>query len=177
MSNKPINPDELKIPAFLRKKQLISQDKQKLIWTALDRKQEAQDRLEKRKKYLAPTKEITPHPRPATTRYMRTVPAQTIEPQAQPSATNPNLTTIGPFKEIGTTTHYFEKINVAIIQTTAALKLHDHLLIQGPDQLFLQEITEMQINRKNVKRAPKNSHIGIKVKTAALENGKVYLVK
>ena len=76
----------------------------------------------------------------------------------------------------GETTHYLDKIDVAIIMTSRALKVGDTLLIEGEECIFTQQIDEMQIDRKPVKRAKKGAHIGLKTTFEAKINGKVYKV-
>ncbi len=81
------------------------------------------------------------------------------------------------FPYAGETTHYLGNINVAIIKTAVPLKIGDVLLIEGDGCLFTQTVTEMQIDRKPVKRAKKGSHIGLKVAGETAVNGIVYLLK
>ena len=74
----------------------------------------------------------------------------------------------------GEITHFLSNISVAIIKTTVPLKQDDILLIEGDDYLFIQPVTEIQIDKKPVKRAKKGSHIGLKVAFEAEVHGNIY---
>ena len=54
------------------------------------------------------------------------------------------------------------------------LKIGDLLVIEGEEELFIQEVEEMQIDRSPVTKAKKGAHIGLKVSRAAKVNGFVY---
>ena len=79
-------------------------------------------------------------------------------------------------KRIGEVTHYYDRINVAVIKLTNPLKLGDqvHFLGQGSD--FLQEISSMELEHKKIKSAKKNQEIAIKVSKPVKKRTVVYLI-
>ncbi|MCC7196749.1 hypothetical protein IT413_00965 [Candidatus Peregrinibacteria bacterium] len=180
----PNDPETLKIPAYMRNKAIVTQARQKLILTALDRKEAGL--LANSKRALAPVKNpvadrlnkksginrlnkisSTPRVSPSTNSF-------SSQNTTQNSSVPANLPS--KLKEAGTVTHYLEKIAVAIIKLTTPLKNGDHIYIQAEGHLFLQEVAEMQIDRKNVAKAKTGSHIGMKVSQKALLNSKIYKV-
>lgn len=163
---KPINEEELKIPAYMRKKAITSQSRQQLILTALDRKEA---KLKPNSKVSTARKRVSQTPRTIQR-------ASTSTPAQAPKTTEVELP-IKPKKlmQVGHTTHYMEKIDVAIILLDKrGVRKGDILLIEGDNFVATQPIDEMQIDRKPVARAKKGSHIGLKVKFPAKVNGRVY---
>ena len=158
---KPINEEELRIPAYMRKKAITSQSRQQLILTALDRKEA----------HLKPNSKVS------TARKVSQTP-RTIQPApvpVQPAAEAELPIKQKKLMQVGHTTHYMENIDVAIILLDQKKKKKgDTLLIEGDDFIATQPIEEMQIDRKPVTKAKKGSHIGLKVKFPAKVNGKVY---
>jgi putative protease len=65
--------------------------------------------------------------------------------------------------EVGRITHFFSKIDVAVIELKAALSVGDTIAIKGPTTDFEQRVDSMQIEHKNVQRAEPGQSIGLKV--------------
>lgn len=175
--NSPLDPETLKIPAFLRKKAIVSQARQKLILTALDRKEAGLS--PKSKKALAPMMAKPRKFSPAPRRLKRQQPnldqdyGQNYDRPAPPQPQN------FPSKKLpaaGIVTHFLDNLQVAIIKLSAALQVGDSIIIEGEDYLFLQPIEEMQIDRKPITKAKKGSHIGLKVLHPAKVKGNIYRV-
>ncbi len=160
MQNKKQNIDDetLKIPAFMRNKVIVSQAKQKLIWTALDRK-EAGLSYKSRK----PLARVKTEQKPITN-IRREQPL--IENKKQEKT---------KFKQIGVITSYIDKIQVAIIKLTGTLKKGDTILVEGKNYIFKQQVKEIQINRIPVSVAKKGDHIGIKIDLKPKQEGKIYI--
>lgn len=76
--------------------------------------------------------------------------------------------------EIGKVTHFFTKINVAVIELTLPLSVGDRILIKGPSTDFEQNVNSMQIDRKDIQRAEGGQSIGLKVVKPARERDVVY---
>lgn len=161
---KPINEEELKIPAYMRKRAISSQARQQLILTALDRKEA----------------KLKPNSKVATARKVSSAPRTIQRSAPAPVPTSTQATQNAPMTpkkmmQVGHVTHYMEKIDVAIILLDKkSTKKGDILLIEGDDFMATQPIEEMQIDRKPVTKAKKGSHVGLKVKFPAKVNGKVY---
>ena len=76
--------------------------------------------------------------------------------------------------EIGRITHFFSKINVAVIELKAPLKVGDTLVVKGPTTDFQQVVDSMQIEHKNVETALAGQSIGLKVVQRVRETDAVF---
>ncbi len=76
--------------------------------------------------------------------------------------------------EIGHITHFFSKINVAVLELTASLAVGDRILVKGPLTDFEQVVESMQIEHKNIQRAEAGQSIGLKITQQAKERDIVY---
>ena len=76
--------------------------------------------------------------------------------------------------EIGRVTHFFTKINVAVVELTVPLAVGDRILIKGPTTDLEQVVDSMQIEHENIKRAEAGQSIGLKVKQRVRETDIVY---
>jgi len=76
--------------------------------------------------------------------------------------------------EVGRITHFFSKINVAVIELKAALSVGDIIAIKGPTTDFEQHIDSIQIEHQNVQRAEPGQSIGLKVMQRVRETDVVY---
>ncbi len=79
-------------------------------------------------------------------------------------------------KLIGKITHYFGKISVAIVELSRVLKVGDRVHIKGHSTDFEQDISSIQIEHEDVKKAKKGDAVGIKVDEIVREGDEVYLV-
>ena len=80
-------------------------------------------------------------------------------------------------KEIGKISSYFEHVSVAAIKLSDNLKVGDKIHIKGHTTDFEEEITSMQIEKKEITKAEKGDHIGIKVLEKVRPNDTVFLIK
>ncbi|MEM2922564.1 MAG: translation elongation factor-like protein [Candidatus Bathyarchaeia archaeon] len=79
-------------------------------------------------------------------------------------------------KEVGRVTHYFTRINVAVVELSDKLSVGDKILIQGSTTNIEQTVDSMQIEHVNVASAQGGQSIGLKVKGRVREGDKVYKV-
>lgn len=79
-------------------------------------------------------------------------------------------------KLIGKITHYFDKISVAIVELSGVLKEGERVHIKGSSTNFEQDISSIQIEHENVKKAKKGDAIGVKVDEKVREGDEVYLI-
>jgi putative protease len=79
-------------------------------------------------------------------------------------------------KLIGKVIHYFDKIQVAIVELKDKIKIGDKIKIKGHNKEFEQEVTSLQIEHKDVKEAKKGETVGMKVTEKVKEGDGVYLV-
>lgn len=76
--------------------------------------------------------------------------------------------------EVGKISHFFSKIDVAVIDLQAPLSIGDTIVVKGPTTDFEQCVDSMQIEHKNVQRAEAGQSIGLKVKERVRETDIVY---
>jgi putative protease len=76
--------------------------------------------------------------------------------------------------EIGQVTHFFPKINVAVIELTLPLSVGDRILIKGPITDFGQTVDSMQVDRKEIQRVEGGQSVGLKLVQQAKEKDVVY---
>jgi len=78
--------------------------------------------------------------------------------------------------EIGHVTHYFNKINVAVMSLTNDLKIGDTIHVLGHTTDFTQKVTSMQIEHKNVDSVKPGDDFAMKVIEPVREHDVVYKV-
>ncbi len=66
-------------------------------------------------------------------------------------------------EKIGTISHYFGQIGVAVIDLTGELKVGDKIRIKGATTDLEQEVNSMQIDKQPVNEASSGQSIGLKV--------------
>ena len=76
--------------------------------------------------------------------------------------------------EIGSITHYFSKINVAVVKLSLPLSVGDRIQIKGPSTDFEQTVDSMQVDRKLIQRAEGGESIGLKLNQQVHEKDVVY---
>ena len=76
--------------------------------------------------------------------------------------------------EVGHVSHFFTRINVAVVELSAALAAGDTILIKGPTTDFGQAVGSMQIEHENIERAEAGQSIGLKVEQRVREGDIVY---
>jgi putative protease len=64
---------------------------------------------------------------------------------------------------VGTVTHYFNKIGVAVLELSDSLAAGDRLHFLGKHTDFPQQVGSMQIDHEPVEQAEKGSDVAIKV--------------
>jgi translation elongation factor EF-1alpha len=65
--------------------------------------------------------------------------------------------------EIGHITHFFSKIDVAVLELTASLAVGDRIIVKGPTTDFEQVVDSMQIEHESIPKAETGQSIGLKV--------------
>lgn len=80
-------------------------------------------------------------------------------------------------KEVGKVTHYFDKINVAVIKLDGKLSKGDKIKIKKGGEEIEEVIESMQIDHKNVDSAKKRDDVAIKLTQKTKEGASVFLVE
>ena len=76
--------------------------------------------------------------------------------------------------EVGHITHFFSKINVAVLELTVPLAVGDRILVKGPTTDFEQVVESMQIEHEDIPKAEAGQSIGLKMAENARERDVVY---
>ena len=79
-------------------------------------------------------------------------------------------------KKVGTVTHYYGKLGVAIIELSSTLKVGDRIKIENGAE-FEQAVDSMQVNHEQVEEAKKGDVVGLKVEQKVSEGATVYLAE
>jgi len=80
-------------------------------------------------------------------------------------------------KLVGRVSHYYARIDVAVIEVTDTIKVGDTIRIKGGIRDFEQTIDSMEIEHQKVEVATKGQSIGLKVIERARETDLVYKVE
>ena len=177
--NSSIDPDKIRIPAFLRKKAIVRQVRQQLILTALDRKMAGLGVHSKKPLALITGKNTALKSMRNNFQKPENEDEKVDFPQEINISAGPSYgVSFGHFLivPIGTVVDYYDKIQVAVIRLKETLRLGDVIQITAEDFLFQQPVESMQINRKHVKMAKKKAEIGLKVLSQPQIKGAVYKV-
>jgi len=79
-------------------------------------------------------------------------------------------------KLIGRVTHYFPKVEAAIIKLEDNLQIGDKIKLKREDQEFEQKVESMQVDHTDIQKAEKGQEIGVKVDQKVKEGWEVYKV-
>ncbi|MGC8775883.1 MAG: translation elongation factor-like protein [Minisyncoccia bacterium] len=77
---------------------------------------------------------------------------------------------------IGEVTHYYSKINVAIVKFYKTVPIGTKIKFKGSTTNFDQVISSIQFDHKELSEALKNQEVGIKVNEKVREGDKVFEV-
>lgn len=77
-------------------------------------------------------------------------------------------------KPIGEVTHYYNKIGVAVVKFSSAVKVGEMVKFKGTHADFTQKIDSMQYDHKDIDGAKKGQEVGMKVDEKVKEGDKVY---
>jgi translation elongation factor EF-1alpha len=75
--------------------------------------------------------------------------------------------------KLGTITHYYDKIGVAVVDVLAPIKVGDKVKFTGSNE-FEQEVSSMQIEHENIKSAKKGDQIGFKTDQPVKEGDELF---
>lgn len=79
--------------------------------------------------------------------------------------------------KIGKVTHYYDKIEVAIVELDGSLSVGDKVkFVRGGEDLFEQAVDSIQIEHEKVDSAKKGDVVGLKTKEMVKEGAEVFKV-
>lgn len=76
--------------------------------------------------------------------------------------------------ELGKVSHWYDKINVAVIKLSGALKKGDKVKFKHGDEEFEEIIGSLQIDHKEVESGKKGDELAVKISGKAKEGTLVY---
>jgi putative protease len=79
-------------------------------------------------------------------------------------------------ERIGEVTHYYNKINVAVLKLSQGLKVGDSVHFLGRHTDFQQQITSMQIEHKPLTEVKAGDEVAIKVKQRVRRGDTVFRI-
>lgn len=77
-------------------------------------------------------------------------------------------------KKIGEVTHYYEKIQVAIIKLIAPLKIGDSIKFKHADSEFTQTVQSLELEHAKIDSAKKGTEVGLKVDQPVKEKTEIF---
>jgi putative protease len=79
--------------------------------------------------------------------------------------------------KVGTVTHFYDKIGVAIIELTGTLSVGDKIrFARGGEDLFTQTVDSIQVEHKKLDSADSGDVIGLKTDEALKAGAEVFKV-
>lgn len=76
-------------------------------------------------------------------------------------------------KELGKVIHWYDKINVAVVELSAPLSKGDKVVVKRGDEEFEDTITSIQIDHEDVDSAKKGDNAAVKLSKKAKEGSLV----
>lgn len=78
---------------------------------------------------------------------------------------------------VGSVTHYFPKVNAAVVQLKKTLRVGDPILIKGATTNFRQTVGSLQINRAPIDKAKAGQGVGLEVFKEVRAGDQVFYLK
>ena len=80
--------------------------------------------------------------------------------------------------KVGTVTHYYDKIGVAIIELSATLSVGDKVkFVRNGEDLFTETVESIQVEHKKIDSASSGDVIGLKTDAEVKEGAEVFKVQ
>jgi len=77
--------------------------------------------------------------------------------------------------KVGKVAHYYDKIQVAIVELSADLTVGDKIkFTRGGEDMYEQAVESIQIEHKKVKSAKSGDVVGLKVNETVKEGSEIY---
>lgn len=77
---------------------------------------------------------------------------------------------------VGEVTHFYDRINVAVIMLSNTLKIGDQVHFLGHGSDFMQEVTSMEVEHKKIEEASNGDEIALKTIKAVKKRTSVFLI-
>jgi putative protease len=133
--------------------------------------------LKKKTVKKAAKKKAAKKAKPSVERAVPSKPA-VIEPGPPPRTIPPVEEPASNEEAIGTVTHYYSHLGVAVVQLNkGTLKTGDTIHVKGHSTDFTQAVESMEYEHQHIDQASAGQSVGMKVKDHAREHDIVFLVK
>lgn len=76
-------------------------------------------------------------------------------------------------KEVGKVTHWYDKINVAVVKLSGALAVGDRIKIRRGEDEFEESVSSMQLDHAEVGSGKKGQEVAIKLSAKTKEGATV----
>lgn len=77
--------------------------------------------------------------------------------------------------KIGRVTHFYDKINVAVVALEDNLSVGDTIkFVRGGEELFTQKVDSIQMEHESIQKAKKGQEVGLKVEQEAKDGAEVF---
>lgn len=80
-------------------------------------------------------------------------------------------------KEIGTVIHWYDKIGVAVVKLTSALKVGERVKVKKGDEEFEETINSMQLEHLPIEVGKRGQEVAVKLSQRAKEGARFFAVK
>ncbi len=80
-------------------------------------------------------------------------------------------------KRVGTVTHYFDHLSVAVLALTEGIRLGDTLHFLGHSTDFKQQVASLQIEHKEVESAKPGEDVAMKVTQRVHPNDSIFRIE
>ena len=79
--------------------------------------------------------------------------------------------------KVGKATHYYDKIQVAIVELDSDLAVGDKIkFVRGGEDMFEQEVGSIQVEHNQIESAKKGDVVGLKANQEVKEGAEVYKI-
>ena len=95
----------------------------------------------------------------------------------QPAKKSPSIPSGASLEEVGVVTHYFPKVDAAVVKLTkGALSVGEQIIIKGHTSDFKEKVGSIQLDHAPIQNAEQGMEIGLKVKSKVREHDVVYKI-
>ncbi len=132
------------------------------------------------KKNLAKKRRLVKSPLKKSSVKTAEFPKKNIEKKSKKLATVPKIKEkkLVPEFYVGEITHYFDKISVVVVKVVEhPVLIGDLIHIKGSAVDFMQKVSSLQVESKDVRFARKGELVGLQVNQPAKPGDKVYKIK
>jgi translation initiation factor IF-2 len=80
-------------------------------------------------------------------------------------------------KPIGKVTHWYDKIGVAVVKLSGALKAGDKIKVKRGETEFEDTVSSLQFDHADIKAGKKGQEVAVKLSSQAKEGSEIYIAE